>query len=81
MKNKIIILFALVVFFAPTVSDAGIIIPDANLNIVVNTQGQEASFNFNLKAGYYEYDEELDDYILVWHDYQNFNLQTQNLMG
>ncbi len=79
MKNKIIILFALVVFFAPTVSDAGIIIPDANLNIVVNTQGREAPFNFSLKAGYYEYDEELDDYILVWHDYQNFNLQTQNL--
>jgi len=47
MKSKIIILLVLVIIFSPLVSNA-IIIPTANLTIVVNTQGNDMSFHFNL---------------------------------
>lgn len=79
MKNKIIILYIMGLFlFAPLISSAYIIHP-ANLTVVVNTQGQDQSFNFHLKQLGYEYDEESGEEVPVWLDYINFTLQTENL--
>lgn len=48
MKNNIIIFLVLAIIFSPNISNAIIILPQANLTIIVNTQGSESSFNFNL---------------------------------
>lgn len=78
MKNKLIVFFAFAgVLFFPFVSRAYIIIPDVTINIIVNTQGQDAPFNFSLKTSFCECDEESCHY--TWKDYKTFNLQTQNL--
>ncbi len=78
MKNKIIILIALAVIFAPAVSSA-MMLPQMNLTIVVNTQNQDSSFNFNSKKQITTCDPDTHECFLVWVDYKNFALQTQNL--
>ncbi len=50
MKNKIIFFLSLVLFVMPLVSQA-FVVPQANLTIVVNTQGQDGTFNFQLSGG------------------------------
>ncbi len=48
MKNKIIIFLALVVIFAPA-SSQSMPVPTANVTVIVNTQGADAPFHFNLQ--------------------------------
>jgi pimeloyl-ACP methyl ester carboxylesterase len=69
MKSKIIIILILFILFTPAVSRANMIIPQANLTLVVNTQGSDSSFNFDLA----------DCPTVVCDDPTQINLQTQNL--
>jgi pimeloyl-ACP methyl ester carboxylesterase len=81
MKNKVIIFCIVSLFlFTPLISSAYIIRP-ANLTVIVNTQGQDQSFNFHLKELGYEYNEETGEDIPVWKDSVNFTVQTENLTG
>jgi hypothetical protein len=65
MKNKIIIFIILAIFFVPVISNAMIVEPHANLTIIVNTQGNDLSFNFELiEFPYYS---------------EQINLETENL--
>ena len=67
MKNKILSIFVLAMLLAPVFSSA-IPIPTASLTIVVNTQGQDSSFHFDLE-------------INQFNDFRQFDIQTQNLTG
>lgn len=73
MKNKIInkslSLLVLVTLLIPLFSNALLIVPSANLTIVVNTEGQENNFNFKIQI-------ETNG---LWQDMDNFSLQTINL--
>src|SRR3989344_3743217 len=67
MKNKILSIFVLAMLLVPVFSSA-IPIPTASLTIVVNTQGQDSSFHFDLE-------------INQFNDFRQFDIQTQNLTG
>jgi triacylglycerol esterase/lipase EstA (alpha/beta hydrolase family) len=47
VKNNIVIFLALAIFFVPAVSRA-VIVPQASLTVIVNTQGSDANFHFHL---------------------------------
>jgi len=88
MKNKIIILSVLVLFFAPLFSSAYSIDP-VNVTIVVASSGQESSFNFKIQEPGEECKEvcdydEFGEYCWqecqsIWEDKESFSLQTENL--
>lgn len=72
MKDKIIIFFALVMFLIPMSSQAYIFVPTANLTVNVATP-ENNNFNFNLSV------QTGSD--PVFHNYSQFNLQTESLAG
>ncbi len=51
MKIKILSIFILASLITPSFSQALILLPTANLTIIINTQGQDNSFIFNLSDG------------------------------
>jgi len=51
MKNKIFIILILFSLFMPSISQAVIFLPTANLTLLVNTQGQDSVFTFNSSDG------------------------------
>src|SRR3989344_4487663 len=51
MKNKLITILVLASLILPSISQALIFIPTANITIVVNTQGEDSAFTFNLSDG------------------------------
>lgn len=56
------------IFLMPVFSQAAIVVPTANLTIVVNTQDQEGSFHLDLRNKNGPF----------WNDYSSFDLQTEN---
>lgn len=76
MKTKIIALLVAAAFFVPIVSSA-IFVPVVNFNIIVNAQGGDGSFPFNIKTLTYECNEAGSCYY-TWQGYQSFTLETIN---
>lgn len=79
-RRVIIFLFSFLVLGAlPFFCSKAMPVPTFQLTIQVNTQGQEGLFNYNLKLKGYEYNEETEEYVEVWNNYQQFVLQTNGL--
>src|SRR3989344_5449732 len=51
LNNKLITILVLASLILPSISQALIFIPTANITIVVNTQGEDSAFTFNLSDG------------------------------
>ena len=80
MKTKIILFFILLFVFSPRVSSAMAMVPYSNITIIVNTQGSDSSFNFNVKEQYGDCST-IEDKACTYpfRDYENFVMTTNNL--
>lgn len=82
-QNKALILLTLLFLVAPLLANAWALEPTINLTIVVNTEGQDADFNFKVKrlvtdwCYYNEQDQEVCGDIFV--DTGDFTVQTSGL--
>lgn len=68
MLKRLVLVFCIGILLTPAFSQAVIIIPTANLRIVINTQGPDDSFHFDLKK----------NSGIVYEDYAEFDVQTEN---
>jgi triacylglycerol esterase/lipase EstA (alpha/beta hydrolase family) len=83
--KKTLSFLVLVSLFVPLFSNALIMLPTANITVIVKTDNKEGNFNFNVSNGWEDcsYDEETDEETcwMEWYSIKDFSLQTENYVA